>query len=234
MLGSQQAMCQFGTVQHVSMKSRRVRISSCSSALGLALFGLVSLSASDAEACSCVQREDAELLASSDRVFAGEVERIEVDGHACESVTACGQHCPEDAACSAVASLRVLRGYKNTTEERVRVEANASTAACGYDFEIGQRYLVFASADEKGELSTTSCHGTGLSSLEAADRRMKPGPSSVPRSSPSSHCHCRVGARGAGGEVLLGWGAALAGLVAGVRRSSRRRPRAGVVRADPT
>ncbi len=39
----------------------------------------------------------------------------------------------------ALAVARVLRGYKNTTEERVRVEANASTAACGYDFEIGQR-----------------------------------------------------------------------------------------------
>ncbi len=196
MLGSEQAMCQFGTMQRP---------------LVLALFGLVLLSAREADACSCVQRDDGELLASSDKVFAGEVERIEVDGHACESVVDCGQHCRRIPNVSVVVSLRVQSSYKNVTEERVRVETEASSAACGASFETGQGYLVFASVDEAGESWTTSCHGTGPSSLEEADRRMKRVPSSVPASSHSSHCHCRVGARSAGGEAALAWGAVVAG-----------------------
>jgi hypothetical protein len=55
--------------------------------------------------------------------------------------------------------FRVGKTYKGHPGRWVTVSTTANEASCGYDFEVGDRYTVFA-FEKRGEFSTNLCSGT--------------------------------------------------------------------------
>jgi hypothetical protein len=60
-------------------------------------------------------------------------------------------------------TIRALRVYRGPSEERFVVRTGMGGGDCGFDFETGEQYLVFAERDgnESADLSTNHCSQTG-------------------------------------------------------------------------
>lgn len=95
-------------------------------------------------------------------VFEGEVESLETH---IEPV----QPNPAELTSERIISLRVLRAYKGSREERLMV--HTSLSSCGFDFEIGKRYLVYALGTSIHKLSSYKCTRTALLERAASDLR---------------------------------------------------------------
>lgn len=95
---------------------------------------------------------------SIDAVFLGHVESIEVIRGAppvpsgAASMTAMGDMLQ--------VKIVVEEGYRGVAEKSVVVYTASSSAACGFDFQKGQRYLIFASATKDSKLVVSMCSGT--------------------------------------------------------------------------
>lgn len=61
-----------------------------------------------------------------------------------------------------VVSLRVLRSYRGEAAGTVRVWTGIGEGDCGFDFDTGSQYLVYADKVEDGTLITSICTGTSL------------------------------------------------------------------------
>jgi hypothetical protein len=86
-----------------------------------------------AHACKCAEPEAAvAAAASAAAVFEGQVSRISA------------------ADADVMVELKVARAWKGVTAEQVSVRTRAESAACGYPFQAGQSYLVYAQADGSG------------------------------------------------------------------------------------
>ncbi len=119
-------------------------------ALGLSA-GLLLPSGRIAKACSCLPPPPpAQALDESDAVFDGTVARIEtVD--------------PTDHFSGLRIHFVVHTQWKGVTEGRVHVLTAGDSAMCGVFFELGRRYIVYASdQDEDGLLETHLCTRTRL------------------------------------------------------------------------
>src|SRR5271156_2958977 len=58
-------------------------------------------------------------------------------------------------------TFQVLHTYKGGQQTQVQIETGYGGGDCGFSFEVGERYLVYANRDnESGELSTSICSGT--------------------------------------------------------------------------
>ena len=109
-------------------------------------FLLAMLAAPTAYACSCVPPgPPSEALAQADVVAAVEVLGIDRTTEA-------------DYPLLRV-QTRVIRGFKGADSDRLALYTATNSAACGFNFEEGQRYLVYAS-DHDGTLSTGLCTRT--------------------------------------------------------------------------
>ena len=113
------------------------------------LLGVVLLFSPDcAYACSCAmpqgtQKERAErALSSSEAVFSGRVTAIE----------------KEAATRTTTATLRVSEVWKGPERATLEVSTASYEAACGYHFEEGKEYLVYANG--KQDLGVGACGGT--------------------------------------------------------------------------
>lgn len=101
---------------------------------------------------------------SSKIVFEGFVERQEVKTGSIGvpanilSITLAGTH--------RVVSVRVLRAYRGKVSGNVTVLTGMGLGDCGFDFETGKAYLVYADRVDTVSLSTSIC--TGTSPLEQA------------------------------------------------------------------
>jgi hypothetical protein len=119
----------------------RRRISCVAAAVVAALL----LRAAPVHACSCFVHPPQEALAEADTVFAGRVQRVEdrtVRGY------------------SRFYHFDVGRMWKGESVPSIAV-ASVDSAACGFDFEAGQTYLVFADWWQEEEIWTTGwCAGT--------------------------------------------------------------------------
>ncbi|WP_446388016.1 hypothetical protein [Coleofasciculus sp. B1-GNL1-01] len=95
-------------------------------------------------ACSCVRPPDSEqALADATVVFSGQVTNIQrVNGRL--SVT-----------------FGVDEQWKGKPAQRLVIQTAATTAMCGYPFEVGQTYLVYAN-HRRGRLQTNQCSRTTL------------------------------------------------------------------------
>jgi len=59
-------------------------------------------------------------------------------------------------------SLEVLHSYRGDQRKLTRLSTGLGGGDCGFDFEVGKRYRVYAFKDEAGELSTNICSRTAL------------------------------------------------------------------------
>ena len=106
--------------------------------LGLALPGVPGpLGASRARACSCAARTPEQAFESASAVFEGQVTGIERSKAG-----------PDGGAPELLVTLRVVRAWKGVDHEQVTVLTAGDEAACGYRFQDGKSYLVYAPPGE--------------------------------------------------------------------------------------
>jgi hypothetical protein len=95
-------------------------------------------------------------LSRSDVVFEGSVDHIDVKGWPLKVV-------PGTTLSTAIriaVTFSDVRIYRGTTRPPFVVETGIGTGDCGYPFEKGRSYLVAASPNESGQLSTGICSAT--------------------------------------------------------------------------
>ena len=112
--------------------------------LALMVAGLVTLWSSPANACSCGTAGVCDAAWTADAVFVGHVVSIESS--------------PTGGRMVQLALLEGFRGFRLT---QVAVTTSGSEASCGYPFQIGESYVVFAhQAPENGALTVSLCSRT--------------------------------------------------------------------------
>jgi hypothetical protein len=114
--------------------------------LALAGVGLLIAPATPACACSCAEATLEEYRGYADVVFVGVVTKIDRPLFGLSSADPVG------------VTLQVSDVYQGRAQATTRVTTAMDGASCGYAFEEGRRYLVFAQAGQDG-LSTGLCAG---------------------------------------------------------------------------
>jgi Tissue inhibitor of metalloproteinase len=100
-----------------------------------------------ASACSCMVVSIQRYISSSDAVFSGEVVDLQ------KGTSASRMFGPSDTV-----TLRVSEAWKGTDQGTLEVSTPSQGSACGYHFEEGQEYLVYAYG--KQDLKVDACGGT--------------------------------------------------------------------------
>jgi hypothetical protein len=107
---------------------------------------------------------------SSDAVFEGRVERVELKWALMEAKV--GDAIPasvDEAPLELQVSFDAVRSYKGAPRKSILVTTGIGGGDCGFDFEAGKQYLVYAFADKSGQLSTGICSRTALLDESKAD-----------------------------------------------------------------
>ncbi len=135
------------------------------SLLGLALV------ARNAQACSCAGTTGAKTMREVAEWYSDgpNASKIILEGSVQEQETAVGRvEAPREATSKStldqhrIVSLRVLRSYRGEAAGTVSVLTGIGEGDCGFDFETGSQYLVYADKVEDGTLITSICTGTSL------------------------------------------------------------------------
>ncbi|MCB9601319.1 MAG: hypothetical protein H6720_13380 [Sandaracinus sp.] len=142
-------------------------------------------------ACSCMRSSPTEAAARSTAVFEGRVlevtpvqrgDEVTLEGGCLDP--ACNESLSETThqvtTSSFAIRFAVTRQWKGVQSESVVVHTARDSAACGFPFEVGQDYLVYASAEHDGSLSTGLCDRTALVADASEDLAALPGPGEVP------------------------------------------------------
>jgi len=113
---------------------------------------LIALTASDTFACSCFPQEDLSIekqvkdaYQKSSTVFVGKVVKV-IEKPDFNLVT-----------------FKVEKTWNNKFQSEITVSTAKDSAACGYRFEIGKKYLVYADGENKN-LTTNICTRTASAS----------------------------------------------------------------------
>lgn len=144
-----------------------------SSSLCLAL--LLAIAPSPAQACSCLAPGDMiEEASGADAVFAGTVLRLVATDRRADSPLMARikrffgmqvRYGPDQRRFA----LEVDEPFKGIEASTIEVMTSADSASCGYSFQVGRKYLVFAQHDE-GRLNVSLCSATApIDSVPAAD-----------------------------------------------------------------
>ncbi len=123
--------------------------------------------------CTCAAptalvRTASELAAGdrADEIFEGKVESVELGWKLKEAQI--GDVIPTVATDLdkngpvLIVSLVVLHSYRGDQRKVMRLSTGLGGGDCGFDFEVGKQYRVFAFTDEAGDLSTDICSRTTL------------------------------------------------------------------------
>jgi hypothetical protein len=102
----------------------------------------------------------------ADAIFEGKVERVELGWKLKEAklgdvIPTVATDLDQDSSVLPV-SLEVLHSYRGDQQKAMRLTTGPGGGDCGFDFEVGKRYRVYAFNHEAGELSTNVCSGTTL------------------------------------------------------------------------
>jgi MYXO-CTERM domain-containing protein len=154
----------------------------------------------EARACSCMAQSIEDAIAGSDAIFEGIVDSIE-EGDGVRHVR-----------------FSVTQSWEGVETERVEVTTSASSASCGYPFEVGTAYLVYATEDAGLEVSLCSRTrpmdeadedrrelGSGVVPVEITDEPIEPvrPPRTAPGRAGCASCAVGRGERPALGLVVV-------------------------------
>ncbi len=114
-----------------------------------ALFGWLG-SATPAFACSCAMATPSEQFENATAVFVGTVKDISADGY------------------DNIVDFDVSESQKGSNTKTASVTTSQQGASCGFVFEEGKEYIVYA-YDDNGGLGTGMCSGTSLIVADAQD-----------------------------------------------------------------
>ena len=124
------------------------------------------LSANAASACSCLPTTPQQSLQNSEAVFSGRVVDVTEQSPAERRP---GRRNEDPNFLNGVkVTFEVSEVWKGNSERRLVVTTSDSSASCGYSFQEGQEYLVYAS-EEDAQLKTGLCSGTKRLSDARAD-----------------------------------------------------------------
>ncbi|MCG8419708.1 MAG: hypothetical protein MJE77_17380, partial [Proteobacteria bacterium] len=158
-------------------------------------------------ACSCARVDVEEAFTQSDAILIGEVVTIEQSSGV-----------PDDGPSSVYrVTVRATRWFKGESQVDIAVHTSGSDASCGFAFEVGQSYLIYASRYE-GILGTGLCTRTRLvdgaeDDIQALERLLD-GQSDGPPDRPGNDGGCAVSSSaGSSGHHAAPWLFALALLV---------------------
>ena len=122
----------------------------------LAALGLLLLPAPQTQACTCPEPPPpSEALKGAVAVFVGRV--VEIRGR------------KADYANGVLVKLRVRRAWKGVASETALVTTPPDSGACGYGFQSGKDYLVYAYARKSGRFQTNICTRTTTLARARAD-----------------------------------------------------------------
>ncbi len=166
----------------------------------------------EATACSCMKLTPAEGLSSSQAVFTGEAIAVEKN----EATRFGGLE----------VTLRVEQVWKGTVEEQIQVHTAGSSAACGYPFVVGTRYLVYAFSDETDPMRVSLCSRTApvenakedLDFLGKPSHRYDQAAKKGAEAAGGKDGRCSASAPGSGAESMLALMIMLVGLAVVTRR----------------
>ena len=134
--------------------------------LTLTFFGLLLLIQIDVFAYSCgnilqtLEQEIKGRLKASKAVFAGEILKISETSQR-----------PDVTRPEVAVKIRLKEVWKGQLTKEVIINTPDNSAACGYSFEVGKSYLVFADSRKGKIFSTGLCSGNRL--LETATEELK-------------------------------------------------------------
>ena len=134
--------------------------------LTLTFFGLLLLPQIDVFACSCVdipqtlEQEIKGRLKDSKAVFSGEILKISETSQTRDVI-----------GLDVTVKIRLKEIWKGQLTKEVIIKTPDNSAACGYSFEVGKSYLVFAHSRKGKILATGLCSGNRL--LETATEELK-------------------------------------------------------------
>ena len=128
-----------------------------------------------AYACSCAQPpEPRDALEGASTVFSGKVVSV-----ATEELSAGGS--------SRAVTFDVISSWKNVNQKQIVVRTAMDSAACGFDFEVGKRYLVYT-YDNEGNPYTGLCDRTKLLTVSGEDiAKLGPGKPPVANAAPQAN-----------------------------------------------
>ena len=97
----------------------------------------------------------------SEAIFEGSVERIELKWPLLEAKVGglISADVEQDVPVMQVL-FEVSRSYRGTQPKSILITTGLGGGDCGFHFEVGEHYLVYATSDESGQLSTGICSGT--------------------------------------------------------------------------
>ncbi len=153
-------------------------------------------------ACSCIVMTFSEAADQAEVIFVGTVTGRE-DGKETEF----GPGIDYTFAVSEV--------YKGSAPAEAVVRTADNSAACGFNFDEGETYLVMASSSAAG-LETNLCTGTVLAADVADEDLESLGPPSGPTAASPSSADPAAGASGPGRVWVIAGGATLGALLAGL------------------
>jgi hypothetical protein len=93
-------------------------------------------------------------------IFEGQVERQDVKAGSIGAPKTAMSMTPNGA--HRVVTIRSLRVYRGPSQETFTVLTGMGLGDCGFDFEAGRKYLVYADPIDGGAFFTSICAGTGL------------------------------------------------------------------------
>ena len=119
------------------------------------------LNTNAANACSCMPTTPEQSLKNANAVFAGKVINVvEARGG--------GRGVQSPSLNGVKVIFEVSKVWKGTPTQQLVITTPDSSASCGYNFEKGQNYLVYASTQDN-QLQTGLCSGTKTLSTAQAD-----------------------------------------------------------------
>lgn len=124
---------------------------------------LLVLNANAANACSCIPTTPERSLKNSNAVFAGRVVDV-IELNAVEG----RNETPSPSSAGFKVLFEVSNVWKGTPSRQLVVTTSGSSASCGYSFQEGEQYLVYASS-QGTQLETGLCSGTKPLSNAQAD-----------------------------------------------------------------
>lgn len=139
---------------------------------------LLAFSTQAAMACSCapppptLKTDNAWLewrLDGISAVFEGKVENIQFSGWPIKPKPVAGETI--QARDPLKVTFSAVHVYRGEASGEVTIETGLGLGDCGFEFEKGSRYLVFARKDDTGNLTTSICTGTSL--LKDAGQNLK-------------------------------------------------------------
>ncbi len=123
--------------------------------LGLAAAVVILTASGPAWACTCVSLTKPQLATRAQVIFTGKATSVAMSGS------------------MLVTTFLVQTGYKGEVPAELTITSGAKGATCGYRFEQGARYTVFA-VRSGGHLTTSLCSGTTVGDIEPAGYGLVP------------------------------------------------------------